>query len=72
MVTVTLKWENISDISEGDSYARIRLTTEDIDRTTEATGRDDASVGIAGDGEVEDYQIAIACFLSNNYKLSSG
>ena len=63
--TVTLNWNNLgsttgADITDGNSYARIRFTSEEIDRTIETTGRDDASIGIAGDGEVEDYQIAIS------------
>lgn len=62
--TVTLNWPSIggagADISAGDSYLRIRVATNDLDNSTETTGRDDASVGAASDGEVEDYQVAIA------------
>ncbi|MEO0853686.1 MAG: GEVED domain-containing protein, partial [Cyanobacteria bacterium J06648_11] len=62
--TVTLNWPSIggagADISAGDSYLRLRVATEDLDVTSETTGRDDASVGSASNGEVEDYQVAIA------------
>ena len=61
--TVTLTWNNLGgtgiDISNGNSYVRIRLTTDNLEQTPETTARDDASVGAAGDGEVEDYQVAI-------------
>jgi uncharacterized repeat protein (TIGR01451 family) len=62
---VILTWDNLggsgANIVNGASYARIRLTTDDL--TTSAitsTARDTASVGTASNGEVEDYPIAIA------------
>jgi uncharacterized repeat protein (TIGR01451 family) len=62
--TVTLTWNNIgstgANIIDGNSYARIRLTTDDLNPTASGTGRDSASVGIASNGEIEDYAIAIA------------
>ena len=62
--TVTLNWSNIgvtgANITAGNSYLRIRISTDDLDQTSETTHRDDASVGAANDGEVEDYPIAIA------------
>ncbi|MEO1691069.1 MAG: GEVED domain-containing protein, partial [Cyanobacteria bacterium J06631_6] len=62
--TVKLNWDlsnsNV-DLNTGDSYVRIRVTTGDLDLdTNETTNRDDASVGLAVDGEVEDYIMAIA------------
>ena len=61
---VTLNWSNISgsgpDVTAGESYVRVRVTTEDLDSSTETTDRDDASVGVAINGEVEDYTVAIA------------
>ncbi len=60
---VTLNWSNIGssgpDITAGASYVRIRVTTDDLDTSTETTDRDDASVGSAIDGEVEDYPLEI-------------
>ena len=60
---VTLNWSNIGtnfDIADGDSYVRVRVTTDNLDTNPDADARDDASVGTANDGEVEDYPIAIA------------
>ena len=51
--TEDLTWTNINVGAAGNTYARFRLTTDDsIDNTTPS--------GAAFDGEVEDYQIAIA------------
>jgi uncharacterized repeat protein (TIGR01451 family) len=62
--TVTLTWNNIgstgANIIDGNSYARIRLTTDNLSNATATTTRDPASVGNASNGEVEDYPIAIA------------
>jgi len=62
--TVTLNWSNIggtgADIIAGDSYLRVRISTDDLDRALETSDRDNASIGAANDGEVEDYPIAIA------------
>ncbi|MFM2312337.1 MAG: hypothetical protein RLZZ04_1613 [Cyanobacteriota bacterium] len=62
--TVTLTWNNIggtgANITDGNSYARIRLTTDNLSAATATTTRDLASVGLASNGEVEDYPIAIA------------
>ena len=65
--TVTLNWNNIgTDITAGDSYLRIRISTQDLDQTLETSDRDDASVGNATDGEVEDYAIKIAPYSSSS------
>jgi uncharacterized repeat protein (TIGR01451 family) len=62
--TVTLTWNNLggtgANIIDGNSYARIRLTTDNLTAATATTNRDSASVGNATNGEVEDYPIAIA------------
>ncbi|MFM2313105.1 MAG: hypothetical protein RLZZ04_2381, partial [Cyanobacteriota bacterium] len=62
--SVTLNWNNIgstgANIINGGTSMRIRLTTSNLDQTTETTQRDDASIGLAANGEVEDYPIAIA------------
>lgn len=61
--TVTLSWNINSNsganILNGDTYVRIRVTTDDLDQTDETTLRDDASIGLATDGEVEDYPLTI-------------
>ena len=60
--TVTLNWNNLGtdvDITDGKTYLRLRMTTEDLDSTAETDTRDDASVGTASNGEVEDHLIAI-------------
>ncbi len=50
--TVTLTWSSVTaDAAAGDTYARVRLSTENLDA-------DDAT-GIIGTGEVEDYMITI-------------
>lgn len=55
--SVTLTWGSLPGITLGTTHARFRLTTD----TVFATGIASTSVpvGIAGDGEVEDYQIVI-------------
>jgi uncharacterized repeat protein (TIGR01451 family) len=62
--TVTLTWNNIgstgANITDGNSYVRIRLTTDNLSAATASTTRDPASVGNATNGEVEDYKLAIA------------
>ena len=62
--TVTLTWNNLggtgANIINSNSYARIRLTTDNLTAATATTTRDLASVGNATNGEVEDYPIAIA------------
>jgi uncharacterized repeat protein (TIGR01451 family) len=62
--TVALTWNNLggtgADITDGNSFVRLRLTTDNLNLTTETTNRDDASIGNATNGEVEDYRIAIA------------
>jgi uncharacterized repeat protein (TIGR01451 family) len=62
--TVALTWNNLggtgTDITDGNSFVRLRLTTDNLNLTTETTNRDDASIGNATNGEVEDYRIAIA------------
>ncbi len=50
---VTLTWSVPSDIKSGVTYARFRITTDNI--TTDNVD----SYGVKGDGEVEDYKITI-------------
>lgn len=65
--SATFNWTNIGgsgpDIVNGNTYLRVRLTTNNLDISTESSGvEDDASLGTATDGEVEDYSIAIGNF----------
>lgn len=56
--SVTLSWSNIpADIKAGDTFVRLRLTTDN----TITTGQANSSLptGAASDGEVEDYAITI-------------
>lgn len=62
--TITLNWANLdgtgANIVTGNTYVRIRLTTDDdLNATADTDTRDDASVGTASDGEVEDYPLTI-------------
>jgi uncharacterized repeat protein (TIGR01451 family) len=71
--TVTLTWNNIggtgANITSGNSFARIRLTTDTLSAASATTTRDSASVTTASDGEVEDYAIAIAVASDPNLLL---
>ena len=54
----TLSWNTLpSDIVAGDTYVRIRITTDLLARN--GSGVDESAVGPASDGEVEDYPITI-------------
>ncbi|MEO0375746.1 MAG: GEVED domain-containing protein, partial [Cyanobacteria bacterium P01_A01_bin.17] len=70
---VTLSWSNIGssgpNITAGASYVRVRVTTEDLDSSADTTNRDDASVGSALDGEVEDYGVTITAAAANDPNL---
>lgn len=61
--TSTLNWANIGstgpDIVSGTTYARFRLTTDTGLVAGSNGGEDEASIGFASDGEVEDYLIEI-------------
>lgn len=67
VTSTTLSWSDIGgsgpDIVNGATFLRVRITTDDLDSTTESVGvEDDASLGSATNGEVEDYAIAIGNF----------
>ena len=47
-------------LEEGMTFARFRITTDDMLTGDDGTGQDMASVGAATDGEVEDYIVSIA------------
>jgi uncharacterized repeat protein (TIGR01451 family) len=68
--TVTLNW-NITgnpgaNVINGSTYLRIRITTDNLDQTAQTTTRDDASIGAANNGEVEDYPLEIEYSSPNN------
>ena len=49
-----------SSINPGSTFARIRLTTDQLVQETDPSGQDAASIGPASDGEVEDYILTIS------------
>jgi hypothetical protein len=63
--TVTLNWNiNVNgnpgaNVINGSSYLRIRVTTDNLDQAAQTTTRDDASIGAASNGEIEDYPLEI-------------
>jgi len=48
------------ELTAGSTFARFRLTTDALVQGDDGTGQDGASVGPAGDGEVEDYILTIS------------
>ncbi|MFE4105654.1 lamin tail domain-containing protein [Almyronema epifaneia] len=62
--SATLTWTGLSGLTAGNTYARFRLTTD----TNIVSATAALPTGIATDGEVEDYPIAIAA--SPNYQVS--
>ena len=57
--SVTLNWTISSDTVEGNTQARLRLTSDTLTDDTNTTAIDERSVGNAADGEIEDYPITI-------------
>ena len=58
---VTLSWPGIpADIEATTTYLRVRITTDALDQLANGNNTDDASLGAASDGEVEDYQLVIS------------
>ena len=60
--TITLTWSSLScgvNIVPGNSYLRLRLTTDALSDNVATTSIDERSYGAANDGEVEDYKIYI-------------
>ena len=63
--STTLNWSSIGtapDIATGNTFLRIRLTTDNLNLSADGENADDASLGMASDGEVEDYLISIGDF----------
>ena len=57
--TTNLTWIVPPSVSPGLSYVRFRLTTDALSDNDTTPSFDERSVGIALDGEVEDYQITL-------------
>ncbi|MEO0770839.1 MAG: GEVED domain-containing protein, partial [Cyanobacteria bacterium J06649_4] len=57
--TADLTWTVPAVVSPGISYARFRLTTDTLSDNATTTFFDERSVGVASNGEVEDYQITL-------------
>ena len=60
--TVNLTWSSLSCatiLNPGNTYIRLRLTTDALSDNTGTTSVDERSYGEANDGEVEDYKIYI-------------
>ncbi len=58
--TVLLNWASLPGITSGTTYIRVRTTSQAIDVATQTNTQDDASIGLASNGEVEDYALIIA------------
>ena len=56
---VTLEWMMPPGISPGKSYARFRITTDNLAHTGGPDDPDERAYGLASDGEVEDYTLEI-------------
>ena len=56
--SATLTWNGIFGLSEGYTYARFRLTTDNAVATGLVSSS--SATGVAGDGEVEDYRLLIS------------
>jgi uncharacterized repeat protein (TIGR01451 family) len=59
-VSGSLNWTGITVGSSGNTFARFRFTSSTLTDNTATTTTDERAVGLASDGEVEDYQVAIA------------
>lgn len=60
--TATLTWTGLgtsTNVIAGDTFARFRVTTTNIDLVANGSNEDDASLGFAADGEVEDYAFTV-------------
>ncbi|WP_235011226.1 GEVED domain-containing protein, partial [Photobacterium aquimaris] len=56
--TENITWSGLSGLTTGTRYVRVRITTDSL--TTGATGsdQDTRAIGVASDGEVEDYPVS--------------
>ncbi|MGG5462110.1 DUF7507 domain-containing protein [Clostridium sp. B9] len=55
-------------LTVGSTFARVRVTTDLLTNTGGATGEDTRSLGLASDGEVEDYEVTIEDTMINSVK----
>jgi len=60
--TATLAWVVPDDITAGDTYARFRITTDNLTHNGGSSAPDDRARGEASNGEVEDYKLTIRDF----------
>jgi hypothetical protein len=57
--SANLSWTIPSSIATGTTYARFRLTTQPLTDDPGTPAVDERSIGVASDGEVEDYQVML-------------
>ncbi|MBE9046450.1 DUF11 domain-containing protein [Pleurocapsales cyanobacterium LEGE 10410] len=57
--TANLTWSVPVGTTPGDSYVRLRLTSDTLNDNTDTSDIDERSTGSASDGEVEDYPVTI-------------
>ena len=57
---VTINFDIPSGITPGDTFVRLRVTTDTLDASVDAAGQDLRSIGAASDGEVEDYILTVS------------
>lgn len=62
--SVSLYWPSLPGLTAGDAYARFRITSTALADNAGTTSLDERSVGIAENGEAEDYPIEIIVPLS--------
>lgn len=60
--TATLAWVVPADVTAGTSYARFRITTDNLTHSGGSSAPDERARGAASNGEVEDYKITIRDF----------
>ena len=65
--TASLSWTVPGGTTNGNTVVRFRLTGDTLTDDGTTADLDERSIGIATDGEVEDYQIAIASSLDLDY-----
>ncbi|WP_157044456.1 GEVED domain-containing protein [Photobacterium sp. SKA34] len=58
--SVTLSWSGWSPLSTGNTFMRVRITTDTLTDSNTSDALDSRSIGAASDGEVEDHQVTIA------------
>ncbi|MCE2790817.1 MAG: hypothetical protein LW630_13010, partial [Saprospiraceae bacterium] len=62
VLSSALTWPNLPEINCASCFVRMRLTTTPLSDVQATTQIDERSVGLAGDGEVEDYLLGVTNF----------